>query len=58
MTYVGIKNKMMGQVSLVQIAQNYISPGGLITLTTGILADQPVKTTTGAALVPGVFIVL
>ena len=51
--YVGIKNKMMGQVSLVQIAQNYISPGGSITLTTGILADQPVKMTTGAALVNG-----
>lgn len=51
--YVGIKNKMMGQVNLVQIGQKYISSGGSFTLTTGILADQPVKMTTGASLVNG-----
>ena len=51
--YIGIKNKMMGQVNLVQIGQNYITPGGSFTLTTGILADEPVKMTTGAALVNG-----
>ena len=49
--YIGIKNKMMGQVNLVQIGQNYINPGGSFTLTTGILADKPVKMTTAAALV-------
>ena len=51
--YIGIKNKMMGQVNLVQIGQNYINPGGSFTLTTGILADKPVKMTTAAALVNG-----
>ncbi|MEE3034977.1 MAG: short chain dehydrogenase [Bacteroidota bacterium] len=51
--YIGIKNKMMGQVNLVQIGQNYITKGGSLTLTTGILADKPVKMTTGAALVNG-----
>jgi len=51
--YIGIKNKMMGQVNLVQIGQNYITPGGSFTLTTGILADEPVIMTTGAALVNG-----
>ena len=51
--YIGIKNKMMGQVNLVQIGQEYISSGGSFTLTTGILADYPVKMTTGASLVNG-----
>ena len=44
---------MMGQVNLVQIGQNYITKGGSLTLTTGVLADKPVKMTTGAALVNG-----
>ena len=51
--YIGIKNKMMGQVNLVRIGWKYIKKGGSITLTTGILADNPVKMTTSAALVNG-----
>jgi len=51
--YKGIKNKMMGQVNLVKIGRKYINHGGSITLTTGILADNPVKMTTSAALVNG-----
>lgn len=51
--YIGIKSKMMGQVNLVRIGKNYLNPGGSITLTTGILADDPVFMTTGAALVNG-----
>lgn len=51
--YVGIKSKMMGQVNLVRIGSNYVNEGGSITLTTGILADEPVYMTTGAALVNG-----
>ena len=51
--YKGIKNKMMGQVNLVKIGRKYINHGGSFTLTTGILADNPVKMTTSAALVNG-----
>jgi NAD(P)-dependent dehydrogenase (short-subunit alcohol dehydrogenase family) len=51
--YVGVKSKMMGQVNLVRIGRNYLNTGGSITLTTGILADDPVFMTTGAALVNG-----
>lgn len=51
--YVGIKSKMMGQVNLVRIGKNYLNPKGSITLTTGILADDPVFMTTCAALVNG-----
>ncbi|MBN1822140.1 MAG: short chain dehydrogenase [Prolixibacteraceae bacterium] len=51
--YVGIRNKMMGQVNLVRIGKDYLNPKGSITLTTGILADDPVQGTTGAALVNG-----
>lgn len=51
--YTGIKNKMMGQVNLVKIGCKYINYGGSFTLTTGILADNPVKMTTSAALVNG-----
>ena len=51
--YIGIKSKMMGQVNLVRIGRNYLSDGGSITLTTGILADEPVDMTTSAAMVNG-----
>ncbi|MCG9973323.1 short chain dehydrogenase [Christiangramia crocea] len=51
--YVGIKNKLMGQVNLVRIGINYLNPGGSFTLTSGILADHPVDKTTSAALVNG-----
>lgn len=51
--YIGIKSKLMGQVNLVRIGQNYLNPNGSITLSTGILADDPVITTTSAAMVNG-----
>ncbi len=51
--YIGLKSKLMGQVNLVRIGQNYLTPKGSITLTTGILADDPVVKTTSAALVNG-----
>jgi NAD(P)-dependent dehydrogenase (short-subunit alcohol dehydrogenase family) len=49
--YVGIKSKMMGQINLVRIGKDYLNNGGSITLTTGILADDPVENTTNAAMV-------
>lgn len=51
--YIGIKSKMMGQVNLVRLGKEYLNPGGSITLTTGILADDPVDMTTSAAMVNG-----
>ena len=51
--YIGLRSKLMGQVNLVRIGRNYVNPGGSFTLTTGILADHPVRMTTSAALVNG-----
>ena len=51
--YVGIKSKLMGQVNLVRIGRNYLNNDGSITLSTGILADDPVVKTTSAAMVNG-----
>jgi NAD(P)-dependent dehydrogenase (short-subunit alcohol dehydrogenase family) len=51
--YIGLRSKLMGQVNLVRIGQDYLNTGGSITLTTGILADYPVVMTTSAAMVNG-----
>lgn len=51
--YIGLRSKLMGQVNLVRIGQDFLNPGGSFTLTTGILADHPVVMTTSAALVNG-----
>ncbi len=51
--YIGIRSKLMGQVNLVRIGKDYIKPGGSFTLSTGILADDPVVMTTSAAMVNG-----
>ena len=51
--YIGIKSKMMGQVNIVRLGKDYLNHGGSITLTTGILADEPVDMTTSAAMVNG-----
>lgn len=51
--YIGIRSKLMGQVNLVRIGRKYLNPNGSITLTTGILADDPVIMTTSAAMVNG-----
>lgn len=51
--YIGIRSKLMGQVNLVRLGLNYLNPGGSITLTTGILADDPVIKTASASMVNG-----
>ena len=51
--YIGLKSKLMGQVNLVRIGQDYLNTGGSFTLSTGILADYPVVMTTSAAMVNG-----
>ncbi len=51
--YIGLRSKLMGQVNVVRIGQHYLNPNGSITLSTGILADDPVVKTTSAAMVNG-----
>ena len=51
--YIGLKSKLMGQVNLVRIGQKYLNTGGSFTLSTGILADDPVVGTTSPAMVNG-----
>ncbi len=51
--YIGIRSKLMGQVNVVRIGVAYLNRGGSITLTTGILADDPVPQTASAAMVNG-----
>jgi len=51
--YIGIRSKLMGQVNLVRIGQHYLNDNGSITLSTGILADDPVRQTASAAMVNG-----
>ncbi len=51
--YIGIRSKLMGQVNLVRIGKDFLNHGGSITLSTGILADDPVEMTTSAAMVNG-----
>lgn len=51
--YIGFKSKLMGQVNLVRIGKEYLNLNGSITLTTGILADDPVVMTASAAMVNG-----
>jgi len=51
--YVGIRGKMMGQVNLVRIGQQYVNDSGSFTLTTGILADDPIAGSAAVSLVNG-----
>ena len=51
--YIGLKSKLMGQVNVVRIGRKHLNTNGSITLSTGILADDPVVKTTSAAMVNG-----
>ena len=51
--HIGLRSKLMGQVNLVRIGKDYLTEDGSITLSTGILADFPVVSTTSAAMVNG-----
>jgi len=47
----GLQNKLMGQVNLVLIGQHYINNQGSFTLTSGILAHDPIRGGTSASMV-------
>ena len=50
---VGIKNKLLGQVNLVLIGQNYLNENGSFTLTSGKTGDKPSKNSAGKAIANG-----
>lgn len=49
----GFKNKVLGQVNLVRLGTQYLNDGGSFTLTTGVLAREPIKTGAASSLVNG-----
>lgn len=51
--FIGINSKLMGQVNIVRFGIQNLVEGGSFTLTTGILADDPVYGTVNAAMVNG-----
>jgi NAD(P)-dependent dehydrogenase (short-subunit alcohol dehydrogenase family) len=50
---IGLNSKLMGQINLVLIGQHYINPKGSFTLTSGIIAKEPVALSSGFAAVGG-----
>jgi NAD(P)-dependent dehydrogenase (short-subunit alcohol dehydrogenase family) len=51
--YKGIRSKMMGQINLVMLGKDFISNNGSFTLTSGVLAKDPIKNGTGLSFVNG-----
>lgn len=50
---VGLADKLMGQVNLVLVGREFIADGGSFTLTSGILARDPVVAGSSASMVNG-----
>ncbi|ASW01678.1 short chain dehydrogenase [Paraburkholderia aromaticivorans] len=40
--WVGLRDKLMGQINVVLAAQPYVNDGGSFTLTSGIIGDEPI----------------
>ncbi len=51
--HIGLRSKLMGQVNVVRYGRKILKKRGSITLTTGVLADDPVYQTASAAMVNG-----
>jgi len=49
----GLQNKLMGQVNLLRIGQDYINRGGSLTLTSGILSRHPIPGSASIAMLNG-----
>ncbi|MEZ0601228.1 short chain dehydrogenase [Paraburkholderia sp. IW21] len=41
--WVGLRDKLMGQINVVLAAQQYVNDGGSFTLTSGIIGDEPIR---------------
>lgn len=50
---VAIKSKLLGQINLVLIGQNYLNKNGSFTLTSGIMMDDPILLGSSAAMANG-----
>ena len=48
-----LNNKLMGQVNLIRLGRAYISNGGSITLTSGVLSREPMIGSTAVSMVNG-----
>jgi NAD(P)-dependent dehydrogenase (short-subunit alcohol dehydrogenase family) len=48
---IGLRSKLMGQVSLARIAKDHLREGGSITLTTGVLATRPMPGSASVSMV-------
>ena len=51
--HTGLNSKLMGQVNLARKATKYLTKGGSITLTSGILTEQPIAFGTAASTING-----
>ncbi|WP_259065194.1 short chain dehydrogenase [Mucilaginibacter sp. X4EP1] len=51
--YIGIKNKMMGQINLVMVGKDLINNNGSFTLTSGFISDDPIKGTINYSVANG-----
>jgi len=49
----GLNNKLMGQVNVVRIGQRFLNPGGSITITIGVLGQEPIPGSTVVSLANG-----
>jgi NAD(P)-dependent dehydrogenase (short-subunit alcohol dehydrogenase family) len=41
--FVGLRNKLMGQVNIVRLGQSLLNDGGSFTLTSGVLSQEPMQ---------------
>jgi NAD(P)-dependent dehydrogenase (short-subunit alcohol dehydrogenase family) len=48
-----LNNKLMGQVNLVRLSSEYVSDGGSIVLTSGLLAHEPIPGSAAISMVNG-----
>lgn len=48
-----LNNKLMGQVNVVRIGQHFLNPGGSITITIGVLGQEPIPGSTVISLANG-----
>jgi NAD(P)-dependent dehydrogenase (short-subunit alcohol dehydrogenase family) len=49
--YIGLSSKLMGQVNVAMVAREYLNDGGSITLTSGIVAEEPIRNGASASMV-------
>lgn len=48
-----LNNKLMGQINLIRIGSEYVSDGGSVTLTSGVLSKEPIPGSASIAMANG-----